>query len=180
MGRSKIDKKRKIMEDKKKAEKELLSKRRKIDKITIDIEEEEKKENEIERPDEIIGLIFFLIIPNILLPLASFIFTLILLFYLLVINNVLFFWYLISALFYIGTATLTGLTSYWLYRLQKFSYYIAIGLSVLGLIININMLFVLNPMVIIISIISIILNGICIYFLLFYQEIRGALQIKDY
>ena len=179
MVRSKIDRKRKIIEDRKRSEKDLLSKRRKIEKDTGETEENEK-ENEIKRPDEIIGLIIFLVIPNILLPLVSFIFTLILLFWLLFNNDMLFYWFLASALLYIGTVTLTGLTSYWLYRLRKFSYYIAIGIAFLGLIINVNMLFVLNPMVIIVSIISIILNGLCIYFLLFYQEIRAALQVRDY
>ena len=179
MVRSKIDRKKKIIEDRKKAEKDLISKRRKIEKdLGEEIEIEDK--NKIDRPDEIIGLIIFLVIPNILLPLVSFIFTLILLFYLLFINNALFWWFLASALVYIGTATLTGLTCYWLYHLKKFSYYIAVGIAVIGVIININMLFVLNPAVIIISIISVVLNGICIYFLLFYQEIRGSLQIGDY
>ncbi len=180
MVRSKIDKKRKIIEDKKRAEKELLRKRRKIEKNTFENEKEEKKKDDIERPDEIIGLIIFLIIPNIILPLVSFIFTLIILFWLLLNNDALFLWLLASALLYIGTATLTGLTSYWLYHLKKFSYYLGIGIAVVGFITSLNMLFVLNPAIIIFSIISMLFNGISIYFLLFYQEIRGSLGIKKY
>ena len=179
MVKSKIERKRKILEERKKSEEELTSKRKRI------MGEEELKKNldnkkEVNRPDEIIGLIIFLIIPNIIIPFVSFLYSVITLIILLINNDLLVFWYLYAVLMYLIIAILTGLTSYWLYKLYKPSYYLALGISLFNLAINISLFFTLNAFIIIIAVIILILNGIDIYFLLAYKEIREALGIPAY
>ncbi|NHI94680.1 MAG: hypothetical protein EAX96_19470 [Candidatus Lokiarchaeota archaeon] len=176
MVKSKIERKKKILDERKKTEENLMKKRK---RIADSGDTDDIKEVKINRPDELIGLIIFILIPNIFIPFISFVYSLITLIFLLLANDPLFFWYLYSIIMYLSISAITGLTSYWLYQLKKFSYFLALGICLFNLTINISLLFSLNILIIIIALIILILNGIDVYFLLAYKEIRDALNIPS-
>ena len=179
MGKSKIERKKKILEKRKKSEDELISKRKRI-KGEEDSKLVSGGKKRLDIPDEIIGLIVFLLLPNVIIPFVSFVYSIIIFIILFTSNDILLFWYLYAILMYLIIATLTGLTCYGLYKLNKVSYYISLGLCFFNLAINTSLFFTLNLFIIIIALIIVGLNCIDLYFLLAYKEIRDALNIPTY